>query len=266
MAPPWGPSTQFPPFGGPQPPPTVGASPPYPAPVAHRSGARWLAVGLAALVVLAGVITAFFLLKGPGSNGLASKSPNQIVQAAVTAVQKASGFEMSGTGNFGGGVTGFDFKVRGSNVDGSMALDGSTVDLEMLAGNVYFKAPAAFWTTEGATGDVVTQYANRWVEIPASSASSSGFPDISSLTNISSALEKHGTLASGGTGTVNGQAAVFVKDTTNGGTVAIATTGPGYPLRLTSTSGSTSGAITFSNWDGVSAFAAPPNPISIPGG
>jgi hypothetical protein len=218
---------------------------------------------LVALVVVAGVITGVFLLtRSPG--GLASETPAQIVQAAATAAKNATGFEMSGTGNFGSGVTALDFKVHNQDIEGTLTLDGSGVAFEVLAGNVYYKAPAAFWTAEGLPSSLLGEYAGKWVEALAGSSTAGAFSGVSSITDISSTLEDHGTLAAGGTGTVNGQPVVFVKDTSEGGTLAVATSGPAYPLRLSRTTGSTTGVITFSNWNTVPVFTPPPSPIVLP--
>ncbi len=237
----------------------------WPAPAtprAHRSRTRRLVVALVALVVVAGVITGVYLVtRGP--TGLASELPAQIVQAAATAVKTASGFEMSGTGNFGSGLTGFDFKVRSNDIAGTMMLDGSGVTFEVLDGNAYYKAPAAFWTAQGLPSSLLGAYAGKWVEALAGSPTASAF-SIGSITDIASTLENHGTLAAGGTGTVNGQPVVFVKDTSEGGTLAIATSGPAYPLRLSRTTGSSTAVITFSNWSTVLPFTPPPSPLVLP--
>jgi hypothetical protein len=50
---------------------------------------------------------------------------------------------------------------------------------------------------------------------------------------------------------------------TDGSTVDIASSGPAYPVRVTTT-GSDAAVYSLSNWNGVGAFTAPPNPILIP--
>lgn len=264
---PWAAAPQLP---APPPAPAVypGATPvPWaapPAPVARSSGTRWLVVGLVVVVLLAAGIGAYLLTRPKGSGGLASETPTQIVQAATAAVKNVSGFEASATGNFGNGVTAFDFKVHGSDIDGTVTLSGSVIDLDVIGGNVYFKAPLAFWTAEGASSAEAGQFAAEWVEAPAGSSTASDFSGLSSLTDISAVLENHGTLTAGGTGTVDGQAVVFVRDSTNGGTLAVATSGTAYPVQLSQTSGSSTGVMTYSNWNAVAAFTPPPNPFTIP--
>ncbi len=234
------------------------------APVRRGSGARWLAIGLVVVVVVAAAIGAYLLTRPKTPAGLASETPTQIVQAATAAVKNVSGFEASATGNFGDGVTSFDFKVHGADIEGTATLNGSVINLDVIGGNAYFKAPQSFWTAEGAPSDTASQLAGVWVEAPAGSSTASSFSGISSFTDVASTLKNHGTLSAGGTGEVDGQAVVFVKDTTNAGTLAVATSGPAYPVQLSQTSGSATGVLTYSNWNAVPAFTAPPNPVTIP--
>ena len=217
------------------------------------------------LVVLAGAGVGAYLLTRPSSSGLASETPAQILRAAQTAVKGVSGYEMSGTGDFGNGISSMDFRVHGADLAGTAVMNGSTLDMDQVGGNFYFKAPAAFWTSEGAPSSVSSELAGVWVEIPAGSSSSSDFTSFSSIADVSSLLQTSDTLAPGGTGTIGGQPVVFVKDTTQSGSLAIATSGPAYPVRVTVTGSSGSGSITFSNWSAVPAISPPPNPLTVPG-
>ena len=65
-----------------------------------------------------------------------------------------------------------------------------------------------------------------------------------------------------GTSTVKGQAAVGVKDTSQSGTLYVATTGLAYPVRITK-HGAGGGTITFSEWDQPVTLTAPPNAVDI---
>ncbi|MGP8162149.1 MAG: hypothetical protein ACLQGJ_13165 [Candidatus Dormibacteria bacterium] len=199
---------------------------------------------------------------GSSSSSLASETPSQILAAAVSATKGATSYEISSTGSFGSGVTGFDLKVVGTSISGTYVLSGSTVDLVDVAGNIYIKAPASFYTGEGATSGEAALLAPEWVEIPASSSYASDFSSLSNFTDISSQLTPSGTVTSNGTGTVNGQAVVILKDT-SGDTLAIATSGPAYPVQTKET-GSTAGTFNFSTWNSVPAITAPPNPLTLP--
>ncbi|HYA01467.1 MAG TPA: hypothetical protein VEK76_14130 [Candidatus Binatia bacterium] len=207
------------------------------------------------------------LITACGSGGgLASESPSQVLQAAQNAVKGVSSYEMKASGDFGNGITGFDFKVSGSNLGGSFTLNGSSAQMELVNGNMYLNAPAAFYQAYGA-GSEASLIAGQWIEIPASALSGSGFSGMSSLsdlTDLSSALQPQGSVAADGTGTVDGQSVVIIKDTGTGDTLAVAASGTAYPVQIKK-AGSPSGTLDLSNWNSVPAFTPPPNPITVPG-
>jgi hypothetical protein len=199
---------------------------------------------------------------GSSSSSLASKTPSQIVAAAESATRGATSYEISGSGG-SSGVTSFDLKVVGADISGSYTLSGATVDLIDISSNIYIKAPASFYTGEGASAAGAALLGGVWVEIPASSSYASDFSSLSSITDIPSKLSTTtATFTSDGTSTVDGQSVVLLKDT-SGDVVAIATSGPAYILQLTST-GTDAGTYDFSNWNSVPAITAPPNPVTLP--
>jgi hypothetical protein len=200
---------------------------------------------------------------GSSSSSLASKTPSQIVAAAESATKGATSYEISGSGG-SSGVTSFDLKVVGADISGSYTLSGATVDLIDISSNIYIKAPASFYTGEGASAAGAALLGGVWVEIPASSSYASDFSSLSNITDIPSKLSStSATFTSDGTGTVDGQSVVFLKDTTGGDVVAIATSGPAYPLQVKET-GSTAGTYDLSNWNSIATFTAPPNPVKLP--
>jgi hypothetical protein len=214
--------------------------------------------GAMAVTALATALTA-----GCGSSSLASESPSQILAAAVSATKSASSYEISGTGNFGNGVTSMDFKVAGKNLSGSIVINGSTIDLVEVTDNIYMKAPASFYTSEGTSSSDASILASTWVEATSGSSVASDFSSLADITDVSSELTASGKVTSEGTGTVNGQSVVLLKDSA-GNILAIATSGPAYPVQVKAT-GSTSGVLNLSNWNSIPAITAPPNPMKIPG-
>ena len=216
---------------------------------------RRAATAAAAMLVL--------LTTACGGKGLGSDSPAQILAAAKTAVQNASSYEISGTGDFGSGIDRLDFKVVGADLSGSFTESGSVVQVMVVDGNVYLKAPAVFYTADGVSANEASVLASTWVEATAGSSVASDFSSLSDLTNISSELPSTGTLTSGGTATVDGQSVVVLKDTVGGTTLAVATSGAAYPLQMKKTGSSTT-VFDLSNWNGVAPFTAPPNPLTLP--
>jgi hypothetical protein len=217
--------------------------------------------------VAAAAVTIAVMAAGCGSSSsssLASKTPSQIVAAAESAIKGATSYEVSVSGTTSTGVTSFDLKVVGADISGSYVLNGASIDMVEVASNIYIKAPASFYTAEGASAAGAALLVGVWVEITAGSSYASDFSSLSTITDLPSKLSSTtDTFTSDGTGTVDGQSVVFLKDTTSGNVVAIATSGPAYPLQVKET-GSTSGTYDLSNWNSIATFTAPPNPVKLP--
>jgi hypothetical protein len=217
--------------------------------------------GWAAAAAAAG---AFVLLATAcGGRGLSSDTPSQVLSAARTAVQNASSYEISGTGDFGSGIDRLDFTIVGTNLSGSFTESGSTVLVMVVDGNVYLKAPAVFYTSDGVSSAEATVLASTWVEATAGSAVASDFSSLSALTDIAAELPATGTLASAGTGTVDGQSVVILRDQGDATTLAVAASGAAYPVQMKRT-GSTTTEFDLSHWNSAPAFTAPPSPLTLP--
>jgi hypothetical protein len=226
-----------------------------------RISKGWVVAAAATLVAACGS-DAKGATASPG--GLAAKSADQIVRAAQAAARGASGYEIRGRGDFGSGLTAFDFKVHGQDLDGTLTDRGQTADLARVGGNIYLSGPAAFWTAAGLTPLEATLLAGHWVEAPAGSAAAKQLSALSTLTDVSASLSQHGPLAKDGTAVIGGQPVVRVRDTSDGSILAVATSGPAYPVRLT-TDGSRVTTVDLSGWGTIPLITPPPSPIVLPG-
>jgi hypothetical protein len=212
--------------------------------------------GIAGLVAAAAALTA-----ACGSGSRASETPTQIYEAAASTTARVSGYEATGEVAVAGSTVTFDFKVHGSDFAGSFVLEGSTIRVLAVQGTFYIDAPEAALATDFGISSVEAELlADRWVEVP--SSESADFTDLTSVTDIAAQLAHHGSLTAGGTATIDGQQVVLVHD---GGdsVLAVAASGPAYPVRITAT-GSSAGQADFSNWNGIAAVTAPPSPIVLP--
>jgi hypothetical protein len=79
---------------------------------------------------------------------------------------------------------------------------------------------------------------------------------------VDATLAGHGSLTKGGTTTTDGQRAGAVTDTSTGGTLHIATSGPPYPIEVTKP-GTSGGMIVFDRWNEPVSLAAPANAIDL---
>lgn len=213
-----------------------------------------------------GAALAALLLLVAGCGGLETQSPEEILAAAQAAARGAAGYQVSGAGSFGNGVTQVDFRVRGGDVAGSLVASGATVLVTIAAGDVYFQAPPSFYEAGGLSASAASHLGNRWVEVPVGSAMARPFSGLLALTTLASELQHHGPLRSEGLGTADGRRVVRIRDTRSGSILAVRTEGPAYPVRLEEVSGSDGGTLRFFHWGAVAAITPPPNPLLVGGG
>jgi hypothetical protein len=214
-----------------------------------------------------GSIAAALALAGCGSsssgNGVASKSPAQILEAAMKAAKSAATMHVSGTMSDEGQPVSLDLELEaGKGGKGTIALEGLSVRLVQINGAVYMNGSEAFY--RHVAGSAAAQLLRgKWLKAPASDAN---FASLASLTDldklIGSTLAAHGALVAAGTGMVRGQNVVGVTDKTKGGTLYVATTGPAYPLEIAK-SGSSGGTIVFERWNKPVTLEAPVGAINI---
>jgi hypothetical protein len=199
-----------------------------------------------------------------GSSGLASEPPSKVLSAAVSATTEAAGYEVTGSGDFTDNVTSLDIRVIGADWSGTFVVGGVTIDIMQVDGNVYVRAPAAYYSAAGDSSAEAADLNDVWVEGAAGSKVANDFAALSARLDISSDLAATGTVTSDGTASIDGEPVVILK-AADGSTVDIASSGPAYPLRVTTT-GSGAAVFDLSQWNAVASFTPPPNPILIPSG
>jgi hypothetical protein len=219
--------------------------------------ARWLA----AAALLFGLLGAGCGgTSGPSDNGISKETPAQIIADVRAAVASATSVHIVGAGSSGGTNLALDLQlVAGKGGAGRVSYSGLTIQIVRIGQKLYFKGSEAF--LHQYAGAAAPLLAGRWFVV---SASRHGFASFGPLTDLVSLtghiLASHGALAKGETTTIRGQPALAITDTTGGGTLYVATTGPAYPLELRPRTGKT-GLISFSNWDKPVALTAPPSPV-----
>jgi hypothetical protein len=214
------------------------------------------------------LVVALAALAGCGGsssgNGVASKSPTEIIAAARTAADGASAVHVSGSTVTTGTPITLDLSlVAGKGGRGRIAENGLSFELIELEGTIYIKGSAAFYKHfAGAAAAQLLQ--GKWLKAPATSASFAGLSSLIELHKLLDAAlaSSNKALVSTGTRTVKGQAVVGVKDTAQGETIYVATTGKPYPVAATK-SGAGGGTIAFAEWDKPVTLTAPANAVDI---
>ncbi len=199
---------------------------------------------------------------GGSDNGVASKSPEQIVAAAQSAIQSATSVHVAGSLVSNGQPVSLDLDIlSGKGAKGQISEGGLSFQILASGSTVYIKGSSAFLQHFGGS-TAATVFAGKWLKGSATGqlAAIEEFTNLHALFN--QILSGHGKLAKGSTSTVNGQKVVGINDTTRGGTLYVATTGKAYPIEV-SRSGSGGGKLSFSNYDESVSLSPPPGAIDI---
>ncbi|HEV7584786.1 MAG TPA: hypothetical protein VGO14_03305 [Solirubrobacteraceae bacterium] len=196
------------------------------------------------------------------ANGLAAKSPTEIVAAAKAAADGAASVHVSGTISEGVPVS-IDMQLlAGKGGRGHITQNGLSFELITLGGTVYIKGSPAFYRHIG--GPAAAQlFQGKWLKAPATSgqfAPITGLTDLRKL--IDTALASHGTLAKGDPTTVAGRRVLAVKDVSKGGVLYVDAVGKPFPAEV-ARAGANGGHIAFDRWNGAVTISPPLNAISL---
>lgn len=194
---------------------------------------------------------------GAADNGVSGKSAEKIVAAAQSAAQGAKTVHVSGAVTSAGKQISLDLHlVSGQGGRGSIGLSGANIQLVTIKNTLYLKASQRFWSLVG-NAQVGQILKDRWLKAPPNSgvSSFSQFTDLRQL--FTQLLSSHGKLSKGTTTTIAGQPVIGVKDSTQGGTLYVATKGQPYPVQVSKPGGG--GSVTFDHYND-------PVPLAVPAG
>ena len=213
------------------------------------------------LPLLAAALLAGCGSSGSKSNGESSKTADQIVADAKAAVADATSVHIAGAGSANGTTLALDLHlVADKGGEGRVTANGITFDMVRIEDTAYFKADASFWKNFGPSAAALLLQ-GRWLKAPANTGQLATFTPLTDIDKLFNALlGSHGTLAKGDETTINGQPAIAVNDTTQGGTLYVATTGKPYPLAVQK---SGKGRIDFTEWDEPHTITAPSGAVDL---
>jgi hypothetical protein len=220
-------------------------------------GARAL-VALTLAVALAGCAGS-----SPMGNGVASRTPAQIVALATSAALGAASVHVAGSILGEGKPISLNMELDAEKGGkGQVTLGDLGIELVNVDRAVYVRGGAAFYRRfAGSAAARLLQ--GRWLR---GSNTLGPLAPLTSLTNLrkllSGTLAGHGTLTRAASMTVEGRQAVAVSDVAGGGTLYVASTGTPYPLEIVKR-GAGAGKLVFNKWNQSVTLAVPPNPIDI---
>jgi hypothetical protein len=221
------------------------------------------AAAFAVLALVAAIVAGCGSSGGSSENGVAAKSPTEILTAAKAAAESASAVHVSGSMVSGGAPITLDLNlVAGKGGKGRISENGLSFELIAVGGTAYISGSAEFY--KHFAGSAAAQLLQgKWLKASATTGSLATLASLTDLKKlIDAALAQHGTLVKGAKTTISGQPTIAVTDTSQNGNLYVATTGQPYPIQI-SKSGAGGGSITFGNWNQPVTIAAPTNAVDI---
>ncbi|HEY7537187.1 MAG TPA: hypothetical protein VH721_04310 [Gaiellaceae bacterium] len=200
---------------------------------------------------------------GASGNGVADKSADEIVADAGAAAKEATSVYVHGGTTSGSSPIEIDMHlVAGEGGAGHLVANGLSFDVVRIGDKAYFKGDDALWRQLGGEAAVALLH-DRWLVAPATSGELASFAPLTDIEQLFDALlGDHGTLEKGDETEIDGNPAIAVEDTAEGGTLYVATTGEPYPLKVEGGSDSP-GTISFDDWNEEYELTAPEGAIDI---
>lgn len=213
--------------------------------------------------VLAGAVLAGCASSAAPSNGVASKTPRQIVAAAEAAAAGAATAHVAGSIVSAGTPISLDMElVAHKGGSGRLTLGGLSIGLIDVDRAVYVRGDPVFYSRVAGHA-AAHAIEGRWLKASTKSGTLASLGQLTELDKLlDGALAGHGALSRGRTTIVNGQKAVGVSDSDGGGALYVATTGTPYPLEIIK-GAPDPGTIVFDRWNGPVSLAPPANPLNI---
>ncbi|GAA3234411.1 hypothetical protein [Actinocorallia longicatena] len=129
-----------------------------------------IAVAIAGVAVLALVAAVVFVaFSGDEKTPVKIVPPQDKSAAAATTLKTVPGLHYVGTFESGGDTIQADVSItRSGSVAGQLTIDGDQVELMVVDGGTYVKAPRSYWRKQSDVGEAGSAgYADRWAKAPA---------------------------------------------------------------------------------------------------
>jgi hypothetical protein len=173
----------------------------------------------------------------PASNGLASKSPREILAATAIALRGAKSVHMKGTTVDGHDVIGLDMTLARNAASGKMRgpVNGKMVLMQVISvgGRLYLRGPQ-LWQAVGGQA-AARRIGSRWVITPQAGAPDVAFLSLSAFAK--QVLKPKGKVVKGKPAVIAGQPVITLIDSGDRSVLYVAATGEPYPLRMAQAGG-----------------------------
>ena len=197
------------------------------------------------------------------TNGVASKTPAQILKATEAALASVTSVHIRGHVRESGHKYTVDLVLGHKTAKGSMTapLEGikhASFDFLLVGGRMYIRS-STLWRKAGGPA-AANMLDNRWVMLPKGASKGFPFASTKAFTKSFRSGSSEKARSVGAMTTINGQPAVTL--ITSDSTIYVATTGMPYPLRVLGKTAK-QGAVDLFDFNAPVIVTAPLNPIDI---
>jgi hypothetical protein len=198
---------------------------------------------------------------GDSGNGEAAKKGPQVATDAANALEQSGAAHAKGSVTSSGQAGDLDLQLQGTDVSGTLTLQGQKIQVISTGGKTYIQAPVSLYTAQGVPATIAGELDGKWVIVPDSAASSFGTFTLKGLADElrkpTDATYKDPVT----TATVDGQKVVVVTQT-DGSTLDVAASGQPYPVKEES-KGSSPSTVTLSDFGKKTTITAPAGALDL---
>lgn len=164
--PPFQPQPQF----GPPPPGYGPHVPPGTQPPKTNKGVLIAVLSASVALILVLAVVLIVVAGNKGGGGGTALTPKQKSAQAATKLNSVPALRYTGTYDSSGTSVQADLSVtRAGTAAGTLTANGSSIDVMLLDGDLYVKAPASYWRDQSEVGaDAVGDFADKWAKAPSS--------------------------------------------------------------------------------------------------
>ncbi|MCF6506754.1 hypothetical protein E9549_04945 [Blastococcus sp. MG754426] len=196
------------------------------------------------------------------ASSLADQDAAEVVDTAFGALEEAGAAHVVGSMEEGGTTQELDLQLQGEDAQGTITMDGATVELVYTAGTAYVRAPADFWASFGMPAEFAGQLEGQWVLMPEEAAGSFSTLTLSGLVQELRASGGSDITGEVTSGELDGEPVVVVTQD-DGSTLTVADDEDApYPL-LIEDKGDAPATVRFSEFGETVEITAPENPVDL---
>jgi hypothetical protein len=220
-----------------------------------------MTTGLMTIVAVAAFAVPAGATPRASGNGEASKTATTILADAKAATAATASVRVAGTVYSSGKKTALDIVSAKGSGGGTIAQNGTKINVIVVPPDVYMKADAASWTKLAGTAAAGQLFADKWLQTTTTDANFGSFAKLLDTGTLTQDITANGAMTKGSVTTFRGKPAVPLKD--DNGTLYVAATGAPRILGIVGTGPKKGSVVLFTQYGTAQVPGAPSGAVSL---